>query len=56
MKPNGLSFFDPRPRPRVHHRRFGRGTLLLPRRRLIARPVTTLEIPPGTLLCFYTDG
>ena len=20
------------------------------------RPVTTMEIPPGTLLCFYTDG
>jgi serine phosphatase RsbU (regulator of sigma subunit) len=20
------------------------------------RPVTTLEIPPGTLLCFFTDG
>jgi serine phosphatase RsbU (regulator of sigma subunit) len=20
------------------------------------RPVTTVQIPPGTLLCFYTDG
>ena len=23
---------------------------------LVPRPVTTVRIPPGTLLCFYTDG
>jgi hypothetical protein len=55
MKPNGPSF-SIRGRGRGPISAVRPGTLLLPRRRLIPRPVTTVEIPPGTLLRFCTDG